>query len=115
LLDNPELVELMQRIRVVVSEQLTSMYPQAAPARVIVHTRNGDSLSSEVHFPEGHSRHPMSDAAVEGKFRKLAGGAANTAACEVALSTLWAIEGCSDVSSTIIPLLAEVLAHGAQR
>ena len=74
-----------------------------------------DTLSSEVHFPKGHSADPMSDAAVEGKLRKLAGVAANTDACERALSTLWRIDACPDISSAVIPLLAEVLAHGAER
>ena len=110
-LHQPELLDLMRRIRVVSSQPFTSMYPHAAPARVVVHTRKGDTLSSEVHFPKGHSVDPMSDAAVEAKFRKLAGVGSTSAACESVLATLWRVEQCRDLSSTIIPQLAELLAQ----
>ncbi|HZP88178.1 MAG TPA: MmgE/PrpD family protein, partial [Burkholderiales bacterium] len=114
LLSDPEIVQLMQRIRVVASPPFTSMYPQAAPARVVVYTRKGDTLSSEVHFPKGHAADPMSDAAVEAKFRKLVAASETTAACDTVLSTLWNIDRCRDIAATIIPELAQ-LAHASDR
>ena len=106
-LDSPELVNLMNRTRVDASPALTSMYPGAAPARVVVHTDDGNRLVGEVHFPKGHSSDPMSDSDVERKFRNLCSANGNDKQIDRALSTLWDIDKCGNIG-TILPQLREM-------
>ncbi|MBK9607847.1 MAG: MmgE/PrpD family protein [Betaproteobacteria bacterium] len=107
MLDKPELVELMQKIRVTPSPPLTALYPKTAPARVVVRTRNGETLAEEVHFPKGHSADPMNDAEIEEKFTRLCRVVCGEGAAASTLSGLWDIDRCPDAAS-VMPKLAEI-------
>jgi len=104
-LARPQLVDLMGKTRVDASAQLTSLYPQAAPARVTVKTRDGSTFEAEVRFPKGHASDPMTDDEVEAKFMSLGGGRSNLPALRSVLSTLWSIDECADAAAAILPAL----------
>ena len=57
-----------------------------------VTTVSGQRLVAHTAYPKGHQRNPLSDADVEAKFRRLAGGVLTEQQCSTALELLWEVE-----------------------
>jgi 2-methylcitrate dehydratase len=70
-LADPALLDLVARTRVVEDPRLTAGYPEGTPNRVTVTLDDGNTLVSEVTFPPGHARNPLSDDQLAEKFRGL--------------------------------------------
>src|SRR6516162_4000096 len=68
---DPELIDLVGRIKVHRDAALSARYPRGIPNRLTVTLKNGKQLIREVEFPRGHAGNPMSDAEVEQKFRRI--------------------------------------------
>lgn len=65
--------ELAHRVEVRAAEDLEESWPEAAPARVTVYTREG-SLTNRVDNPRGHHSDPASPEELRAKFELLSGG-----------------------------------------
>jgi len=70
-LANPALLDLVARTRVVEDPRLTAGYPAGIPNRVTVTLDDGTTLVSEVSFPPGHDRNPLTDNQLAAKFQGL--------------------------------------------
>jgi 2-methylcitrate dehydratase len=70
-LADPTLLDFVARTRVVEDPRLTAGYPEGTPNRVMVTLDDGKTLVSEVTFPPGHARNPLSDDQLAEKFRGL--------------------------------------------
>ena len=66
--------ELAKRVEVRAAEDLEDAWPDAAPARVRIRTRNG-AYTERVDNPRGHHSNPASPAQLRSKFELLVGGA----------------------------------------
>jgi 2-methylcitrate dehydratase len=71
-LDDPVLLDLIARTRVVEDPALTAVYPGAIPNRVRVLLDDGATLEEEVAWPPGHDRNPLTDSQLAAKFHALA-------------------------------------------
>jgi 2-methylcitrate dehydratase len=65
------LLDLVSRTTVVEDPALTAGYPTGIPNRVKVTLDDGSILESEVSFPPGHDKNPLTDAQLEAKFQGL--------------------------------------------
>jgi 2-methylcitrate dehydratase PrpD len=65
--------ELAKRVEVRAAEDLEDAWPDAAPARVRIRTRNG-AYAERVDNPRGHHSNPASPAQLQSKFELLVGG-----------------------------------------
>jgi len=70
-LQDPRVLSLARRVTLSVAPELDPLFPKQTPARVIVTTRQGQ-LSRRVDTPRGDSNNPLSQTALEAKFRSLA-------------------------------------------
>jgi 2-methylcitrate dehydratase len=70
-LADPALLDLLARTKVVEDPQLTAGYPAGIPNRVTVTLADGTRLVSEVAFPPGHDKNPLSDSQLADKFHGL--------------------------------------------
>jgi 2-methylcitrate dehydratase len=70
-LRDPALLDLVARTRVVEDPELTAGYPAGIPNRVSVTLDDGRKLVSEVAFPPGHDKNPLTDAQLADKFHGL--------------------------------------------
>jgi 2-methylcitrate dehydratase len=70
-LQDPSLLDLVARTKVVEDPKLTAGYPTGIPNRVTVTLDDGRKLVSEVSFPPGHDRNPLSDDQLATKFHGL--------------------------------------------
>jgi len=68
---NPKVLELMRKMKIVVSPELDRMYPEAIPNRITIRTRGGGKRTEQVDYPRGHPRNPMTDEEVIDKFTRL--------------------------------------------
>jgi 2-methylcitrate dehydratase len=67
-LNDPKLLDLVARTKVVEDPKLTAGYPAGIPNRVTVTLDDGSTLVEEVAFPPGHDKNPLSDAQLRHKF-----------------------------------------------
>ena len=70
-LADPALLDLVARTTVVEDPQLTAGYPAGIPNRVTVTLDDGTQLVSEVAFPPGHDKNPLTDEQLADKFHGL--------------------------------------------
>ena len=70
-LADPALLDLVSRTTVVEDPELTAGYPDGIPNRVTVRLDDGSRLVSEVAFPPGHDKNPLTDAQLAVKFHGL--------------------------------------------
>lgn len=71
---DPKTLELMQKIRVDVTEEARRARPEASPGTVEVVTKSGARFKERVLYQRGHHKDPMVDEELEAKFRSLAQG-----------------------------------------
>ena len=70
-LADPALLDLVSRTTVIEDPALTAGYPNGIPNRVTVTLDDGSTLVSEVAFPPGHDKNPLTDAQLAVKFHSL--------------------------------------------
>jgi len=96
-LHNPELLDLVSRVKVGVSEEANRRAPEAMLCDVEVVTKSGKRYSSEVAYHKGHYKNPMSDSEVETKFRSLTHDLLSPGQTDRLLERLWRLEAVKDV------------------
>ncbi len=101
---DPVLQGLMQKVRVVELEEFRPRYPEAMPTRVTVRTVSGREYVRQVDYPLGHPKHPMSDRAIEEKFRRLAAGKLDRTRAAKVIDLIWKLEELKDIGA-LMPLL----------
>jgi len=92
-----ELLDLVQKVKVEVSEEANRRVPEAMLCDVEVVTRAGRKYSAEVAYHKGHHKNPLTDAEVEDKFRSLAKDLLTPAQTEALLQRLWRLDEAPDV------------------
>ena len=102
---DPAVVALMQRVEVREDPELSAGYPDGAPSRLTVTMSSGAVLSAERKYPDGHARHPMTDAQVEAKFRAMCARHGSAAHCERILHGLWRFDQAGDVGRDVLARL----------
>ena len=101
-LHNHQVKELVQRVKVYVSEEANRRAPEAMLSTVQVVTSSGDRYSSSpVPYHRGHWRNPMTEGEVEGKFRSLARNVLGAKPTDALLERLWNLEQVEDIGDVI--------------
>lgn len=96
MLDN-DLIEFVQKVSVEVDPDIDRMYPSAIPNRVEVKLQSGNLITSEMIYPKGHPKNPMTDLEVEQKFRDLGAWALTDKKADEILERIWELEKMKDV------------------
>jgi 2-methylcitrate dehydratase len=95
------LLDLVSRVAVLRSAELSARYPEGIPNRVTVMMKDGTSHVREVTYPVGHAGNPMTDAQVEQKYRALCGPVLPEARIRESLDRCWNLESESDLSGLL--------------
>lgn len=117
LIEEPAVVDLMQRVECYRSPDLDAMFPGRWPADVEVVLRDGRTVSARVETPRGDPENPLSWGELEDKFRALTDGVVTPRAQERVISavrTLGAVDVASATPSEVVALLGapEILESG---
>jgi 2-methylcitrate dehydratase len=89
---DPELLDLVAKIKVHRDAALSARYPNGIPNRLTVTMNDGRRLVREVEFPRGHAHNPMTDAEVEHKFRTLVEPRIGNEGADRVLAVCWKLE-----------------------
>ena len=96
-INNPDLLNLMAKIRVDETEECRNLYPGACPARMELTTRSGSTCSELVLYHRGHFRNPLSDQEIEQKFCSLTRDLLSAARQREFLGLTWNLEQVEDI------------------
>jgi 2-methylcitrate dehydratase len=107
---DPELLALVQRVKVERHKELSALYPEAVGNIVTVRLRNGRALSERVDYPPGHAKNPLTDLEVEAKFHALAEPLLGRVRAEAALRWLWQMDHAGQVAE-LFPLVEVAASH----
>jgi 2-methylcitrate dehydratase len=100
-LHDPELLDLVSRIKCSVSEEANGREPEAMLCDLEVVLKNGKREKIRVEYHRGHPKNPMSDAELEEKFRSLAGDLLPKARVDALLEQIWTLDELKDVRGLI--------------
>lgn len=98
---SPAVVNLMKKVRVNESAELSAEYPESAPCRIKLRMSSGDTIETEVKYSKGHIKDPMDDKELNEKFRIMFREFGDENQCEGALKGLWNFEHAEDVGKIL--------------
>ena len=70
-LQNSDLLDLIQKIKVEETKECNDLYPGASANRVEIITKSGQTFSEFVKYHRGHHQNPLTDEEIEQKFHSL--------------------------------------------
>lgn len=100
-LKNPDLLELVSKVNVSVSNEANARAPEAMLCDFEVVTKSGASHSVQVAYHKGHYKNPLTDSEVDTKFRSLAQKHLPPARVDALLDRLWHLEEVPNIGDLI--------------
>ncbi|MBI2861690.1 MAG: MmgE/PrpD family protein [Chloroflexi bacterium] len=101
---DPQVVELIKKVSLEVDPDLDRRFPEALPMRVEITVKGGASYATQIDYPLGHPRNPMTHQDIENKFHQLAGDFMSRSQMDEIASTVYHLEEVDDIR-TLMPLL----------
>ena len=98
---NRELLDLVSKVNVSVSEEANRRVPEAMLCDLEVVTTSGQRYASQVAYHKGHHKNPLTDAEVEDKFRALAHEHLTPEQTNALLERLWRLEDVADIGEVL--------------
>jgi 2-methylcitrate dehydratase len=92
-IDDPKLIPIMDKIKVVPNQEFESLFPKFQPSRVTITLKNGTSHQQRVDVPKGDPRDPMTEEEIAVKFNALGEDVVGRKACKALRKTIMGIEG----------------------
>lgn len=80
-IDDPKLIPIMDKIKVVANEEFESLFPEFQPSRVTITLADGKSYQQRVDVPKGDPRDPMTEDEIAVKFNALGRDVVGEARC----------------------------------
>jgi 2-methylcitrate dehydratase len=100
-LHDPDVRALTRLVKVKESDEANRRMPVAMLCQMTVVMRSGATHDAAVEYHRGHYMNPMSEAEVERKFRRLAGGVLPDAKVDRLLERLWTLDAAEDVGEVV--------------
>jgi len=94
---DPALRPLMNKIKVIVDDEIEALSREKTILRVVATSANGDQHKVEVVNPLGHPDNPMQDSDIEEKFFALAEPVLGNERCRATLDRWWQVARAEDV------------------
>lgn len=104
-LADPAVASIVRKVRVSEDPALSAQHPELAPCRLTIRTLAGKEIATEVSYPKGHIKNPLSDAEVDAKFRGMFREYGDETHCEAVLRELWNFDAAVDIADTLKVLL----------
>ena len=96
-LNNPKLLELVQKVRTSIWDEADRREPEAMLCNVEIITTEGQRFSSEVAHHRGHWKNPMTDQEIEAKFRSITRDLQSPSQMDTLLDRIWHLEEMEDI------------------
>jgi 2-methylcitrate dehydratase PrpD len=105
-LEDPEILAMSRRIRLVEAADLNARFPAERLARARLMLADGRVLRSETMPARGDAERPLTDNEISAKFHALAGGALGRPAATALLDTMAQVPGAASVGALLDSLLS---------
>ncbi len=100
-LHNPDLLDLVNKIKVEETEECNNLYPDASANRVELSTKSSQKFSELVKYHRGHHKNPLTNEEIEHKFHSLAEDLLPAAQRKELLSHVWNLEQVEDIGKVM--------------
>ncbi len=100
-IDDPALIPIMDKIKVVPNEEFEALFPKYQPSRVTITLNDGTSHQQRVDVPKGDPRDPMTEEEIAVKFNALGKDVVGEARCQKLRQMIMGMEE----QATLGPLL----------
>jgi 2-methylcitrate dehydratase PrpD len=100
-LEDPDLLQIMERVEIRSDPQLSMHYPGKWPARAEIITRDGKSLKGSSDYPKGDPENPLEERDVIEKFGDLTKGLLSDSTAEAIVKRVMQLEDMDDVSNLL--------------
>ena len=91
-------LELLDKIRIVETDECNTGYPDGIPNRLIIRMHDGRELIKLVKYPRGHAGNPMTDEEVVAKFQRQAAGVVSAATARRLVDLAMSLDELADVT-----------------
>jgi 2-methylcitrate dehydratase len=98
---DPQVLALLDKIKIVETDECNAEYPDGIPNKLIVKTGDGRTLEKKVTYPRGHAGNPMTDDEVIRKFKNLASGVVTDAVADRIVNQSLSFEKTDDVATLL--------------
>ncbi len=98
---DPRVLALLDKIRIVETDECNAGYPDGIPNKLIIVLADGRKIEKYVKYPRGHAGNPMTDEEVVAKFRKLADGVVSAATADRIIDLCMKFDGLADVAPLV--------------
>ena len=98
---DPALHDLIQKVEVVESPELSRVYPEGIPNDIEVVMTSGEHYRERIDYPLGHDKNPMVDEEVEEKFRRLVQPHLPPRRIDRILQKLWRLEEVTEIGEVL--------------
>lgn len=95
---HPDIAALLQRTRMIVSDDLSAKYPAAWPARLTIQLSDGTTLRGASDFPRGNPENPVSTQELEEKFTALVEPRFGSETSQSAVELVHSLDACGDMA-----------------
>jgi 2-methylcitrate dehydratase len=92
-IDDPALIPVMDKIKVVPNDEFEALFPKFQPSQVTITLAGGESYQQRVDVPKGDPRDPMTEEEIAVKFNALGGAVVGEATCNDLRTLIMGIEG----------------------
>ncbi|MDY7109796.1 MAG: MmgE/PrpD family protein [Planctomycetota bacterium] len=91
-IEDPKLIPIMDKIKVVANEEFESLFPKFQPSQVTITLTDGKSFQQRVDVPKGDPRDPMTEEEIAVKFNALGRDVIGEARCDELRKVIMRIE-----------------------
>ncbi len=86
------LIDLVQKVKVEVSDECTRAFPEQRLSIVTITTKRGEKFQERLGYHRGHPENPITDAEIEDKFRSIAEGLLTDDQTEEIIQRVWTLD-----------------------
>ncbi len=95
---DPVIREQLRKVQVIADPEIEKVFPALQRVIVRIHTVDGREFTTQLDYPKGDPRNPLTDKEVEEKFEALAGPVMSRDARRRAIDAIWTLEKQSSVT-----------------
>jgi len=89
---HPQIREQLRKVQVVADPEIEKVFPALQRVIVRIHTVDGREFTTQLDYPKGDPRNPLTDKEIEEKFEALAGPVMSASARRRAMDAIWNLE-----------------------
>jgi len=103
------IAELIPKITVKEDEEMTRIYPDGAPCKIIVTLTGGMTVDASRRYPHGDPHDPLSDEEIEGKAREYLGSFMDEQEAKAIIERIWILEKETSIGWLVDPLKKRII------